>query len=71
MLLKDFALPPLTSITLVYFRLAALISLNLNIKETAALLNISPNSVKLARHRLRQRLAIKTGVDLHVFLHNL
>ena len=39
-------------------RLAALISLNLNIKEAAALLNISPNSVKIARHRLRKRLNV-------------
>ncbi len=50
------------------YRLAALISLNLNIKETSALLHISPNSVKIARHRLRKRLNIESGVDLYVFL---
>ena len=53
------------------FRLAALISLNLNIKETAAVLNIAPNSVKLARHRLRKRLNLDTGEDLYVFLSKL
>jgi len=50
------------------YRLAALISLNLNIKETAALLNISPNSVKTARYRLRSRLNIESGEDLYRFL---
>ncbi len=53
------------------FRLAALISLNLNIKETAAVLNIAPNSVKLARHRLRKRLNLDTGEDLYIFLSKL
>jgi len=53
------------------YRLAALISLNLNIKETAALLNISPNSVKTARYRLRTRLYIESGEDLYVFLSKL
>lgn len=53
------------------YRLAALISLNLNIKESAALLNISPNSVKTARHRLRTRLKIESGEDLYVFISKL
>jgi len=50
------------------YRLAALISLNLNIKESAALLNISPSSVKMARYRLRRRLNVESGEDLYVFL---
>jgi tetratricopeptide (TPR) repeat protein len=53
------------------YRLAALISLNLNIKETAAVLNITPNSVKLARHRLRKKLGLETGEDLYAFLNKL
>jgi tetratricopeptide (TPR) repeat protein len=52
-------------------RLAALISLNLNIKETATVLNITPNSVKLARHRLRKKLGLSTGDDLYLFLSEL
>jgi len=52
-------------------RLAALVSLNLNIKETASLLSISPNSVKIARHRLRKKLHIKTGDDLFQYLTSL
>jgi len=53
------------------YRLAALISLNLNIKETSELLHISPNSVKIARHRLRKRLNVRSGDDLYVFLSKL
>lgn len=37
-------------------RLCALIRLNLNLKESAGLLSISPDSVKTARHRLRKKL---------------
>ncbi len=53
------------------YRLAALISLNLNIKEAAAVLNITPSSVKLARHRLRKKLGLHTGDDLYIFLNQL
>ncbi len=52
-------------------RLAALVSLNLNIKETASLLSISPNSVKVARHRLRKKLQIDTKEDLYQYLTSL
>ncbi len=52
-------------------KLAALISLNLNIKETAAVLNITPNSVKLARHRLRKKLGLNKEDDLYNFLSSL
>jgi len=53
------------------YRLAALISLNLNIKEASTVLNIAPASVKLARHRLRKKLGLNTGDDLYVFLNQL
>ncbi len=53
------------------YRLAVLISLSLNIKETAALLNISPARVKIARHRLRARLNVRKGEDLYAFLSGL
>ena len=49
-------------------RLCALIKLNLNIKETAAVLNLSPNSIKSARYKLRKRLNLKTEDDLSVFI---
>ena len=49
-------------------RLAALIKLKMNIKETASVLNISPSSVKMARHRLRQKLDMPQDVDLYDFI---
>jgi tetratricopeptide (TPR) repeat protein len=50
------------------FRLCALIKLNLNIKETAAVLNLSPNSIKSARYKLRKRLNLKAEDDLYEFM---
>lgn len=49
-------------------RLAALIKLKMNIKETASVLNISPSSVKMARHRLRQKLNLPQEIDLYDFI---
>jgi tetratricopeptide (TPR) repeat protein len=49
-------------------RLCTLIKLNLNIKETAAVLNIEPTSVKTARHRLRKKLQLDHGQDLAAFI---
>ena len=52
-------------------RLCALLKLNLNIKETAAVLNLSPNSIKSARYKLRKRLGLKTEDDLSDFIQGL
>ena len=52
-------------------RLAALIKLNLNTNEIAAALNISPGSVKTARHRLKKKLNLKPEDNLEAFLGNL
>jgi DNA-binding CsgD family transcriptional regulator len=49
-------------------RLAALIKLRLNIKEAASVLNLSPNSIKGARHRLRVKLGLKSQEDLEEFI---
>ncbi len=49
-------------------KLSALVKLNLNIKEMAAILGISPDSVKTARHRLRKKLDINTEVNLTEFM---
>jgi DNA-binding CsgD family transcriptional regulator len=49
-------------------RLCTLIKLNLNIKETASVLNIEPTSVKTARHRLRKKLKLDQGQDLAAFI---
>ena len=48
--------------------LAALIKLNLNIKEAAAVLNISPDSVKKARYRLRKKVGLNNRENLTDFL---
>ena len=44
-------------------RIAAMIKLQLSIKESAALLGISPNSVYKTRNRLRQRLGLEFDPD--------
>lgn len=49
-------------------RLCALIRLNLNLKEAATLLNISPDSVKTARHRLRKKLNLPEESNLTDYL---
>lgn len=49
-------------------RLCALIRLNLNLKESATLLNISPDSVKTARHRLRKKLNLPEESNLTDYL---
>ncbi len=51
-------------------KLCALIRLNLNIKEAAAILGISPDSVKTARHRLRKKLRMGSEESiLDVLMH--
>ena len=49
-------------------RHCALIKLNLNIKETASVLNLSPNSIKSARYRLKKKLALGPEDDLFEFI---
>jgi tetratricopeptide (TPR) repeat protein len=52
-------------------RLSALILLNLNVKETASVLNLAPNSIKSARYKLRKKLNIDSKIDLHEFMASL
>ena len=49
-------------------KICALIKLNLSIKEMAAILNISPDSVKTARYRLRKKLELNTEDNLTEFI---
>jgi hypothetical protein len=53
------------------FKLCALIKLNMNIKEMATVLNISPDSLKNARYRLKKKLNLGTGDDLRHFLNSI
>jgi len=49
-------------------KLCSLISLNLSMKEMAELMGISPESVKMARHRLRKKLNLPTEENLAEFV---
>jgi len=52
-------------------KLSALIKLRFSIKETASLLNISPDSVKTARHVLRKKLGLQKSENITDFLNDL
>jgi tetratricopeptide (TPR) repeat protein len=62
-LLRDF--PELTSNDL---KICALMKLNLETKEMASILDISPESAKVARHRLRKKLSLSNDQNLTAFL---
>jgi tetratricopeptide (TPR) repeat protein len=49
-------------------RLAALIRLNIPSRDMAVVLGISPDSVRIARYRLRKKLKLNTGENLTHFL---
>ena len=49
-------------------KICALIKLNLSIKEMAGILNISPDSVKTARYRLRKKLQLNSEDNLTDFI---
>jgi len=55
-------------LTITELRLAALIKMNLSIKETASILGIGNDSVKTARHRLRTKLSLPREQNLANFL---
>ena len=52
-------------------KLAALIKLRFNIKEAASVLNLSPNSIKGARSRLRSKLHLNSHDDLAEFIESI
>jgi DNA-binding NarL/FixJ family response regulator len=49
-------------------KICALIKMNLSSKEMASILNISPDSVKTARYRLRKKLNLNTEDNLTDFI---
>lgn len=49
-------------------KICSLIRINLNIKETANILGISPGSLKTARYRLRKKLNLKPGQEIIDYL---
>lgn len=52
-------------------RLCTLLKLNMRSKDIATVMRISPDSVRIARYRLRKKLPIEQGDDLVGFLNNL
>ena len=52
-------------------KLAALVKLNLSVKEAAAVLNISPDSLRKARYRLRRKLGLFDRENLADYLNNI
>lgn len=52
-------------------RLSALIRMNLDNHEIASLLNIESKSVRMARYRLRKKLAVDAETDLNLFIHRI
>jgi len=52
-------------------RHCALLKLNMNLKETASVLNLSPNTVKSARNRLKKKLNLLPKDDLFEFIRDL
>nr|WP_252723193.1 tetratricopeptide repeat protein [Tamlana agarivorans] len=52
-------------------RLCMLLRLNLSSKEIASILHITPDSVRIARYRLRKKLPIDSKTDLQGYLLNL
>ncbi len=49
-------------------KLCALIRLNMNVKQSATILRISPDSVKVARHRLRKKFGLHGEDNLTSFI---
>lgn len=55
-------------ITVSELRLAALIKLQLTLKESAAMLGISPESVKKSRYRLKKKLEVPDTENVDAFI---
>jgi len=60
-----------TKLTPAELKLCALTKLRFSIKETATLLNISPDSVKSSRSTLRRKLGLKRQDNLYEFLNSI
>lgn len=57
-----------TALTPKELKLAAYLRMNLSSKEIASLLNITPRSVEISRHRLRKKLNLERSVNLVDYL---
>jgi tetratricopeptide (TPR) repeat protein len=57
-----------TELSAAEIRLSVLLRMNMNSKDIATILKISPDSVRIARYRLRKKLPIQQGDDLLNFI---
>ncbi len=63
--ITDMALEPLSPAEL---RLGILVRLNIPSKEIASILKVTPDSIRVARYRLRKKLPIDSKEELYTFL---
>jgi len=49
-------------------KLAIMVRLNMDIKETASTMNIEANSVRIARYRLRKKLGLSSDDNLYEYM---
>ena len=68
---KDLAKSATSKLSSAELRLAMLLRLNLSSKEIASILRVTPDSVRVARYRLRKKLPINSKQELVHFLMNL
>ncbi|MBW2960377.1 tetratricopeptide repeat protein [Mesonia aestuariivivens] len=68
---KDLAKVATSKLTSSELRLAMLLRLNLSSKEISSILRVTPDSVRVARYRLRKKLPINSKQELVHFLMNL
>ena len=68
---KDLAQAAISKLSSAELRLAMLLRLNLSSKEIASILRVTPDSVRVARYRLRKKLPINSKQELVHFLMNL
>lgn len=61
----------ISDLSVAELRLCMLLKLNMSSKEIAAVLKITPDSIRVARYRLRKKLLIQKGQELSGFLQQL
>jgi len=53
------------------YKLCALMKLNMSVKEMASVMNISADSLKNARYRLKKKLKLQADDKLNIFIGNI
>ena len=66
--IKQLSKRAISKLSSTELRLAMLLRLNLSSKEIAAILRVTPDSVRVARYRLRRKLPIEQKQELVNFM---